>query len=665
MATVKPMTSNSITVMSFEETKIPKFIEKTGKDWVLYGENNQYPQELITMFNRSAKHNAIVTGKSEYIIGKGLQPVNELQKTQYEAAEKLIFGERGANDFLYKISLDLELFNGYAIEMIPTLDKKRWTANHIDFSKIRSNKDGSKFYFSEDWSKFSQDEKTGFEEYRPFVENVYEKSIIYFKSYRPKSGLDTYPLPDYIGCMAYIECDYQISNFHVNNLRNGFTGATIINFFTGEPTQEEQKAIERKLKKKFAGTDNAGGIVLVFSDAKSKEPRIENILPSDFDKQFDILNKTVQQEIFTGHKVTSPMLFGIKTEGQLGGRSELVEAYEMFENVYIRQRREKLLATINRLFKMYGVTEIDFVSLEPIGFSFSEAVMAQNMSREEIRNLIKNQGIQLEDEKVIASANKTVDAINSLYPLVANNVLSVLTPNELRGLIGMPPEAGGDAIKEAAPVGVPMCSDFSEEKTDEEVLSVFSKYGRPAQEFTVIKTKYVHRRKSLSFSQDEHLFIKVSNTEAKVLSLINSNPLISVNEVAAALKIGTDEASAIMHEIISKDLVQVDEASGKIRVSEIGDKALRDKKVVKISSMYKYGLNPYVTGKPIIPTTREFCERLIQLDRMYTRNDLNKISEEVGYNVWTRRGGFYHNPTTNITTPFCRHIWELKIVTEK
>lgn len=621
---IKPMTSNSIVVMSFEETKIPKFVEKSGKDWILYGDNNLYPQELITMFNRSAKHNAIVTGKSEYILGQGIKPKNEADVEKFKALEFSLFGDNGANNTLYKIALDLELFNGYALEMIPSLDKKRWKINHIDFSKIRSNKDGSAYYYSEDWSSFAQSaEKTGLETYKPYRPNVYEKSILYFKSYRPKSGLDTYPLPDYIGCMAYIECDYQISNFHVNNLRNGFTGATIINFFTGEPTPEEQKSIERKLKKKFSGTDNAGGIVLVFSDSKSKEPRIENILPSDFDKQFDILNKTVQQEIFTGHKVTSPALFGIRTESAFS-KTEVSEAYQMFQNVYIRQRREKILTSLDKIVSQYGITGgLEFINLEPTNFEISQEVMVQNMTREEIRQVMKKQGIELIEE-------------------------TVQEPQDV--------------------VAEPMCSHFSEDKTDDEVLEVFSRYGRPAEEFNVVKTKYIHKRRSLEFGDEkgvQELFIRISKTEAKILSLIESNPLISVNEVAEAIKISSDEALAIMEEIRLKDLVQVDEASGKIKVSDIGKKSLDDTKVIKISSMYQYGLSPYVTGKPIIETTREFCERLITLNRLYTRNDLNAISREVGYDVWVRRGGFYRNPKTGITTPFCRHVWEMKVVTER
>ncbi len=92
----------------------------------------------------------------------------------------------------------------------------------------------------------------------------------------------------------------------------------------------------------YQGTDNAGGLIIQYNDPTEKESVISNLQPSDFDKQFDLLNKTVQQEIFVAHKVNSPMLFGVRVEGQLGGRTELIEAYEMFHHAYIEPRQQKI-----------------------------------------------------------------------------------------------------------------------------------------------------------------------------------------------------------------------------------------------------------------------------------------------------------------------------------
>ena len=80
-----------------------------------------------------------------------------------------------------------------------------------------------------------------------------------------------------------------------------------------------------------------------------------------------------------------------------------------------------------------------------------------------------------------------------------------------------------------------------------------------------------------------------------------------------------------------------------------------------ISIRYTYEVTPGL-GDAIIPTTRDFCRRLIELDRVYSRAEIQQISQRLGYSVWQRRGGFYHNPRTGVTTPYCRHRWVEQVV---
>lgn len=612
------MKADNIVYLSFEETKVPEFTEQKGKEWIFYGKNNLYPQELINLFNRSAKHNAIVTGKAGFIQGNGLIPKDKLKQAEFDLFEKTLT-DGSTQRLFYKSVLDFEIYNGFALEMIPS-SNGRWNAYHIDFARLRISKDRDKIFYSEDWSKYKQTaEDTNFQEYPLWDANKKKKSILYFCNYRPKAGLDYYTYPDYIGAVAYIECDYQIANFHVNNLRHGFTGATIINFFNGEPTPEEQKKIEAKLKKKFAGTDNAGGIVLVFSDNKAKEPKIENILPSDFDKQFDILNKTVQQEIFTGHKITSPMLFGIKTEGQLGGRDEIKEAYELFQNTYINEHRNKVLEVYNKLAALYNVGELDVRNTEPVGISFSEQTLTQFLTKEEIRKLIADKmGIEL-------------------LPV---------TPAP------------------ALPTPVAACKhDFSKEEEDK-AIEIFSQFGTDEANYDFVKVRSVHRKRPFLF--EDVISIELNKTQGKILGLIKSNPLIGINEIATALELDSDLIASEIETLKENGMIKQDGANYKI--TSAGAKAMKENKVISLKSLYKYALSPYIKGEPdILPDdrTRPFCERLLNLKKLYSRKELDDISDRLGYDVWTRRGGFYTNPNTGETTPFCRHIWQSVTVIEK
>lgn len=612
------MKADNIVYLSFEETKVPEFTEQKGKEWIFYGKNNLYPQELINLFNRSAKHNAIVTGKTGFIIGNGLFPKDKLKQTEFDLFEKTLT-DGSTQRLFYKSVLDFEIYNGFALEMIPS-SNGRWNAYHIDFARLRISKDRDKIFYSEDWSKYKQTaEDTNFQEYPLWDANKKKKSILYFCNYRPKGGLDYYTYPDYIGAIAYIECDYQIANFHVNNLRHGFTGATIINFFNGEPTPEEQKKIEAKLKKKFTGTENAGIPILVFSDNKAKEPKIENLLPSDFDKQFDILNKTVQQEIFTGHKITSPMLFGIKTEGQLGGRDEIKEAYELFQNTYINEHRNKVLEVYNKLAALYNVGELDVRNTEPVGISFSEQTLTQFLTKEEIRKLIADKmGIEL---------------------LPATPAPTLPTP-------------------------VAACKhDFSKEEEDK-AIEIFSQFGTDEANYDFVKVRSVHRKRPFLF--EDVISIELNKTQGKILGLIKSNPLIGINEIATALELDSDLIASEIETLKENGMIKQDGANYK--VTSAGAKAMKENKVISLKSLYKYALSPYIKGEPdILPDdrTRPFCERLLNLKKLYSRKELDDISDRLGYDVWTRRGGFYTNPNTGETTPFCRHIWQSVTVIEK
>ena len=615
------MTSNSITYLAFEETKIPVFKEVTGREWIFYGKNNLYPNELIDLYSRSTTHNTIVNSKSEYISGQGLRSksLNTSERVAFEIFNNT-FTDGEVDNLFGKCALDNELFNGWALQMIPK-KKGGWTGYHISFARLRTNKKRDTFYYSEDWSKIRQDEETtGYKEFPAFDIDKNEESILYITNYRPKNGLDTYATPNYLPAIAYIECDYQIANFHVNNLRNGFTGSTIINFFNGEPTIEEQKKIEQKLKRKFSGTDNAGGIIIVFSDAKSKEPLITNIQPSDFDKQFDILNKTVESKIFIAHNVTSPALMGVMTGANMNqNKDELKDAFAMFNETYITTRRNNMLKVFNEFAKMYGVTQgLEVIDYNPFKFTLSDADISLVLTPEEKRKWIGD--------------NLDIKLTNTAVPILP----------------------------------VAACShDFA--STDEEViLQAFSEFGVPANDYDFVRTKFVHRRRALNFA--DVVKIEISKDEGKVLSAIKNSPQIGLNDIAEALKLDTVTVNNIINQLMEDGLLDVNDADNSWKVSPAGNKAIKQNNVLSIKSMYQYALSPY--APPLVPggESRTLCEKLMELKRLYTRNDLTKISQRIygdDNSIWVRRGGFYRNPNSGETTPFCRHVWALVTVIEK
>lgn len=393
---------NYLQILKFSNHTVPEFKEVRGKPWIYYGENNNYPDYLINLFNRSAKHNAIVTAKKEYITGKGWL-LNEagLSSAQLSSAENLVQqanASESLDDILEKAALDLEIFGGFAIQVIYTRGTGQIAGlYHIDFSKIRASHDGGFFYFSNDWNKYHQSlEETGLKGFNPFnPDRPTGTQLLYFKEYRPR--LEIYPIPDYIGCIPYIEIDYEIANYHLNNIKNGFWASFMINFNNGTPTVEEQAAIEKQLRNKFTGTDNAGRFVLNFSDDKTNAPDLLPLQVPDIDKQFTLLNDSVQQEIFTGHKITSPMLFGIKTPGQLGGRDELREASELFQNTYVNHKQQLLSRVFNSLLQVHGIktNPLKISPSAPLSWQLPDNIIATAMTKDEVRENIGLKPLQI------------------------------------------------------------------------------------------------------------------------------------------------------------------------------------------------------------------------------------------------------------------------------
>jgi hypothetical protein len=353
--------------INFHDNKLPVFKENKAKGFVTFGADNLYPDFLVELFNKSPKHNAIVSAKASYIAGIGTDVFgqNTTDIAKAEAKLKNINAYETYEELKAKIAYDAELFNGFCVEVIWNKAKTAPSEYyHIPFKDVRKSLDGQ-YLYCEDWTD-AKAERVHYMPYNPITRE--SKQLYYCQFYRPGEG--TYPLPDYVGALKYIEVDTEISNYYLNSIKNGFTAQTHIQLFKGIPTPEEARATARRFKENYQGTDNAGGLIIQYNDPTEKESVISNLQPSDFDKQFDLLNKTVQQEIFVAHKVNSPMLFGVRVEGQLGGRSELIESYEMFHHAYIEPRQQKIDDVFSYLLEPIASVRLETINKPPIGLDY-------------------------------------------------------------------------------------------------------------------------------------------------------------------------------------------------------------------------------------------------------------------------------------------------------
>ena len=372
--------------LSFAGTSLPVFKENKSKGYVTFGEDNLFPQKMIEFYNKSPKHNAIVTQKASYVAGDSYELFASDTLSEAKAFDKLrnINAFEDYESFNQKISQDFELFDGYYIEVIWNRAKTEIAElYHLPFQNVRLGKDCA--YYSEDWSN-SREQVVEYPLFNPTTRE--NKQVYCFKMYR--AGQGKYPLPSYIGALKYIEIDIEISNYYLSNIKNGFFAQTVIQMFKGQPTPEEMRIAKRRFKKNYQGAEaeESGGLIIMYNEQNEKPAEITNLQPSDFDKQFQQLNDQVQEEIFVGHRVSIPVIFGISTPGALGQRNEIIEGYELFQTSYVEPRQKAKDSSFNSVFQYMADAKLKTRNKPPIGqdyvLLYEKGILDKNEVRQEL-----------------------------------------------------------------------------------------------------------------------------------------------------------------------------------------------------------------------------------------------------------------------------------------
>jgi DNA-binding Lrp family transcriptional regulator len=648
----------NISFIKFADVKLPMMVELPGKGYVQFGEDNLYPNQLLEKLNKSSKHNGIVLGKVNYIIGNGISYKDESAKELVPNKNETI------NDLLKKFSTDIEIFGGVYIELHYNALGNVGAVYHIPYHKVRTNKDNTQ-YFIKDWTQSTRTQPEIVAAYNPAVKEG--KQILFYKEYRP--GLETYSYPNYIGALNWIEVDIELSKYHLSTIKNGMFSSKLINFNEGKPSPEEQQVVETKFKKKFTGSENAGGIVLSFSDDPAKAPTVLDLSNTDLDKHFDILNKTTEQQIFAGHQITSPILFGIKTEGQLGGRSEMRDAYEIFKNTYVNDKQRSLETLFTEISTLFGVEgEMVIAPIEPIAFEFSEATIKEFAPKAWILEKI---GIDL--TKYPEAAQPEVQPTGQpAQPLAqVNENLKNLTGRQWQGVnriirnfekgrinkdqakLLLKSSLGLSEEEINVMLSIDNDMEFSAQDNEELLLAEFAAHGESKDNYNVITS-----RARYNFQEE------LTQAEVNILDLIKKDKRITPEVIGKALKMPVDEVTDIIANLLEGGLIIA--AVKKIGVDEIIERTmpeplsdLTDKKprTLEQKIMYSY-------EGPRDNRNRDFCRRLLDMDKFFSRSDIETMSARLGYSVWDRRGGWWTKPDGERSVS-CRHRWVQNFVIRK
>jgi hypothetical protein len=654
-------------VLTFAEARQPEFKEKKGIDggYIKYGENNDYPEYIVDLYNKSSKHSAIIKSKVHYITGNGWSGEADAQSF-IDYANRV----ESLDDLTRKVSLDIEIFGGAYMEVIWDLAGNLAEIWHCDYVKIRTNKDNTQYWYKEDWkdNKVKPDVIAAFNPKLPTG-----KQILYVKEYRPNIGI--YGLPSYFAALNYIESDIEVSKHILGNAQTGFSASKLITLPNGEPNDEEKRNVDNRLRKTYSGADGKKYMIAFVNDI-SRKPVVDDLGTSDLTKEdFGRIDSLIQTNIFSGHQVTTPSIMGIAEAGKLGSRTEMRDGYEIFKNTYVNAKQMHLESVFNMLAKLKGVTsEIKIIPTEPIGIEFSEQTIVSVAPKEWVLEKI---GIDMtkyapvQDASAPAQTLSVNEHIKGLKGREWQNMQRIIR-EYTKGKINR--EQAGAMLKTGyalsdEEVNTWLGSEELDAQFAAQDFGVFMEFGEAKESYNIWKSK-----KRFSDEADFYMFADVNQLESDILDQIAKQKDITPEVLAEVLDESVETINTVIKDLEDRKILKTTETKiGKGINSNIIisreltqplSKAVGETKPQTTEILVRYSYD-WIAGfnNSDITNSRPFCKALLGANKLYSRSDIESMSARLGYSVWDRRGGWWNDNGT--ISESCRHEWKTNVVTRK
>lgn len=331
------------------ETNIVLPVERkqSGKDFISWGERNNYPDYLLGLYNEVTTLRAIINGCIDYVTGDDVTAVRNLRGDAMNCKGDTI------RDLVKGCAKDFFLYGGFALQVI--LGKDLATVSEIynvDMRMLRSNKENDVFYYSEEWAKaYSRRDKALV--YPKFVRGAANPASIMFVK---NVNTQVYPAPVYAAAVKACEIERSVDEYHLNAINNGFSGSYIVNFNNGVPTDAIKEEIEKNLNEKFAGHKNAGRILCSWNPTRESQATIQKIEIQDFGEKYQSLAEHSRQQLFTSFRANAN-LFGIPTAH--GFNSEEYEsAFKLFNRTMIRPVQDMISDAFDKILGVKGSIRI-------------------------------------------------------------------------------------------------------------------------------------------------------------------------------------------------------------------------------------------------------------------------------------------------------------------
>lgn len=616
--------SSKVHVVNFSSYTTPVVKEVQGKDYVEYGDNNDYFGYLIDRYNGSPTNNAILNSLMDMTYGKGLDATDSAKKPSEYAAMKGLF----TKSCLQKVVADYVMMGQCSFQVVYSQDHNTIVeVQHIPVETLRAaraNEDGDveAYYYAKDWNAVSSRKETAVR-IPAFGTSKEGLEILYIKPYR--AGFYYYSPVDYQGGLPYAELEEEIANYHINNIQNGLAPSMLINFNNGVPSEEERRSIEQQIATKFSGSSNSGKFILAFNDNKDLAATVDPVQLSDAAEQYQFLSEEATQKIMVSHRIVSPMLLGIKDNSGLGNNAdELKTASMLLDNLVIRPKQEIILDGIDQILAYNDISlNLYFKTLQPLEFTETEVQDAEVVE--------ETTGVKTEDIETVQVSEANEDLIK----------------------------------KDASYNGAQIASSLQiMQSVKDGVLTVDQ-----AITFLVQMLQFDPDVAKALFAGNSSAIISQMKAQKKVKFAKKDDRPFLRDELAAELLLNIESLGESEEELmkdfdlITAELVEDEGAEYDVEayLNSRTDLAAQqeseqDTERYKVRYFYAKGTRKQANGE-----SRLLCRTLLSAGRVYRKEDVEALSSKGGaeaqgepYSVWLFKGGAN-----------CFHRWERRIYRKK
>jgi hypothetical protein len=367
--------AQNFSVVNLQQQEIPVVIEdvKTRHPYVPVGiiMPDDFFSNVTEAYHNSTTNAACVEGLADLIFGKGLYP--ELD------ADKEVFLKLLPQEEVKRVVFDLKLYGNAAFQVYwDDTHTKVIKFYHIPVQNLRAQKlyNSPKieaYYYCVDWNdqKSIRNKKV----IPAFGTSNEKMEILYIKDYSP--GHFYYALPDWFPALQFSFVEAELSNLHLNNIENGFLPLVMVNMNNGIPAPEERQTIEDLIESKFTGTRNAGRFMISFNDDPERRPTLDVINIENLHEKYTYVAEYAQDRILVAHRITSPLLFGIRTanNGFSSQSEEMMTAFSILQTMTIQPFQNVIINSLTTALADGGYedSELYFEQLTPLAILSQQA----------------------------------------------------------------------------------------------------------------------------------------------------------------------------------------------------------------------------------------------------------------------------------------------------